>query len=341
MVDADDLELHTQLLGALPLINHFLDRLGLAQLLDAYLPYDDPRLALAPALAIGVVVRNLIAHREPLYALGEWASAFDPTVVGLTSAEVACLNDDRVGRTLDRLFDADRAPCSPPSHCAPSPSSASSSASFTTTRPPSPSAATTDRPRARPGAASRSWPSPSGTPRTIAPTSASWCGSSLSRPMAPCPSPTGWPTATPRTTPPTSPHGRAWWPWFGRADFLYVSDCKLASREAMDHIASRNGRFLTVLPRSRREDAGFRDWITTHTPPWAEVARRPGRRKADPDDVWWATPAPSPSEEGYRIVWVRSSSKRDRDAQVRAERIRAASPLWRPWPPSWRGHVAG
>jgi hypothetical protein len=109
VVDADDLELHTQLLGALPLISHFLDRLGLAQLLDAYLPYDDPRLALALALAIGVVVRNLIAHREPLDALGEWASAFDPTVVGLTSAEVACLNDDRVGRTLDRLFDADRA----------------------------------------------------------------------------------------------------------------------------------------------------------------------------------------------------------------------------------------
>ena len=36
----------------------------------------------------------------------------------------------------------------------------------------------------------------------------------------------------------------------GRADFLYVADCKLANRAAMDHIAGNGGRFVTVLPRS-------------------------------------------------------------------------------------------
>ena len=40
----------------------------------------------------------------------------------------------------------------------------------------------------------------------------------------------------------------------GRAGFLYVADCKLATCDNMDHIASRGGRFLTVLPRTRRED---------------------------------------------------------------------------------------
>jgi transposase len=34
----------------------------------------------------------------------------------------------------------------------------------------------------------------------------------------------------------------------GRTDFLYVADCKLCSRDAMDHIHRRGGRFLTVLP---------------------------------------------------------------------------------------------
>ena len=34
----------------------------------------------------------------------------------------------------------------------------------------------------------------------------------------------------------------------GRPEFLYVADCKLASSENLTHIASRGGRFVTVLP---------------------------------------------------------------------------------------------
>ena len=37
----------------------------------------------------------------------------------------------------------------------------------------------------------------------------------------------------------------------GHADFLYVADCKLCTRDNMSHIAGRRGRFLTVLPRTR------------------------------------------------------------------------------------------
>jgi hypothetical protein len=41
----------------------------------------------------------------------------------------------------------------------------------------------------------------------------------------------------------------------GRRDFLYVADCKLATAENMAHLHHRGGRFLTVLPRTRAEDA--------------------------------------------------------------------------------------
>ena len=44
----------------------------------------------------------------------------------------------------------------------------------------------------------------------------------------------------------------------GHADFLYVADCKLASSENLSHIATRGGRFVTVLPRGRSEDIAFR-----------------------------------------------------------------------------------
>ena len=71
----------------------------------------------------------------------------------------------------------------------------------------------------------------------------------------------------------------------GRADFLYVSDCKLASAEAMGHIDSHGGRFVTVLPANRREVARFAEWVQSHAPDWSEAARRPGRRLGGAPEV--------------------------------------------------------
>ncbi len=108
----------------------------------------------------------------------------------------------------------------------------------------------------------------------------------------------------------------------GRTDFLYVADSKLCTRSALAHIASQGGRFLTVLPRSRREDAWFRDWVQTHNPKWIEVRRRRHPRRWDgPPDVYRTVESPIRSAEGYRIVWVWSSLKAEHDAHARQERI--------------------
>ncbi len=52
----------------------------------------------------------------------------------------------------------------------------------------------------------------------------------------------------------------------GGPGFLYVADCKAALEEAMGHIHRGGGRFITVLPRSRKEDAAFRAWMRDHQP---------------------------------------------------------------------------
>lgn len=46
----------------------------------------------------------------------------------------------------------------------------------------------------------------------------------------------------------------------GRSDFLHVADSKLCSKEAMSHIASHQGRFVTIVPYGRKEDTWFRNW---------------------------------------------------------------------------------
>ncbi len=109
----------------------------------------------------------------------------------------------------------------------------------------------------------------------------------------------------------------------GHADFLYVADSKLCSKEAMGHIAGHGGRFVTVVPHGRREDAWFRDWAQSHAPAWQEALRRPGARSGDPERIWRTFEAPAPSVDGYRVIWAHSSGKAARDAAARAARIEA------------------
>jgi Domain of unknown function (DUF4277) len=95
-------------IGALPVVNAVLDRLGFFDLLSSHLPEPDARVLVDPAVVLGVVVRNLCVGRQPLYGLSTWAAGQVPWLLGLEPEEVGLLNDDRVGRALDVLFSADR-----------------------------------------------------------------------------------------------------------------------------------------------------------------------------------------------------------------------------------------
>ena len=101
-------ELDTKVVGAFPLVNHVLKRLRFDQILQKHLPPPDPRSQIPTRNALGFLLRNLVLSRRPLYGLGEWAQDGIPALMGLEPDHVRLLNDDRVGRALDRLFDADR-----------------------------------------------------------------------------------------------------------------------------------------------------------------------------------------------------------------------------------------
>ena len=93
--------------GALPVVNRLLRRIRLEEFLKDALPREDGRTKLSPTKALLVLLRNLLLSREPIYGLGEWAARYVPDLMELTENEVGLLNDDRVGRALDKLFAAD------------------------------------------------------------------------------------------------------------------------------------------------------------------------------------------------------------------------------------------
>jgi transposase len=100
--------LQSERLGPLPLINHFLERLGLEDVLDRHVP-SDARCAISHARALGVLLRSIIVEREPIYRQQETVHGFASGMFGIRADDMARLGDDRLGRALDRLFDADRA----------------------------------------------------------------------------------------------------------------------------------------------------------------------------------------------------------------------------------------
>ena len=318
-------DLTSQRLGALPVVSHFLARTGLPALLERYLPAVDARVRLAPAAAVGLVVTNLILGREPLYALGEWAGRFVPDLLGLAPGEVGVLNDDRVGRALEQLFDADRA-----SLLTELMLGVIAEFDIDTSELHNDSTSIS---------VSGVYRAATGTPRGGKPTPQITFGHSKDhRPdlkqlvwiltvAADGAVPIAYRLADGNTNddPTHVPTWNGLVSLLGRTDFLYVADCKLASTTAMGHIAAAGGRFVTVLPRSRAEDSWFRDWIQTHQPDWTPALRLPPARLQEPDRVYSTFCAPLPTAEGYRVIWVHNSDKALRDAAARAARVEAGA----------------
>jgi transposase len=309
-------------LGALPVVNPFLRRLKLEGILSPYLPPGDRRQKLAPSRALMVLLRNLLVSREPLYGVGAWASPFEPSLMGLTRDEVALLNDDRIGRALEDLFDADR-----PSLVLRVVVQAVREFGLRLDRFHNDSTTISFQGlyRVADGRKRRGKPTPKIT-----------FGHSKDR--RPDLKQLLWNlTVTEDGAVPVDYrvldgnvtddqiHRQTWdvlAVLAGGPNFLYVADSKLCTKPNMLHIDSHKGRFLTVLPATRKEDTRMRDWMQLHEVPWKEVLRRPHpSKRRHPPDVFRAYSDPAGSAEGFRIVWFHSTEKERRDREEREDRI--------------------
>jgi len=112
----------------------------------------------------------------------------------------------------------------------------------------------------------------------------------------------------------------------GREDFIYVADSKLATRLNLRLIDRSGGRFVTVLPRTRKEDKEFRQRLRTSKVRWYFLLKIPSRRRFhDPPDVFCTCKADvETTDDGYRLIWIRSSRKAELDKAARDNSIEKA-----------------
>lgn len=324
LAQAGNVELHSYDVGALPLINHILEKMRLEEFFSERLPPDDPRAELPTAQGLMVMVRNVLLSRQPIYGVGEWAARFAPDLFNLWENELALLGDDRLGRNMVRA------------HVGVTPQfvidfthevagafglrddefhNDSTTVSFYGAYA---SAAEEGERGGRP------------TPAIT------WGHSKARRPdlkqllytltiNEDGAVPVFFTTSSGNVTDDTT-HVETWervCQLTGKRDFLYVADCKLASKENLAHIAARGGRFVTVLPRTRKEDESFRSRLREgDAVAWQlaydvtdELGEVLDRLSVCDETV---------TSDGYRLLWYHSTRKAALDASTRARRIQRA-----------------
>jgi transposase len=316
--------LQSYAVGALPLINAILERLNLEECLAQMLPEEDQRVVVPAGTGLAVLLKNILLSREPLYGVADWGVRQAPDLLGLTTAQIHAFNDDRMGRCLDRLFDAGcvsvalRVAGAAVREFQVSLDELHNDSTTVTFH-----GAYVD---AKEEQVVRGRRAPAIT----------WGHNKDHRPdlkqvlyiltvTEDGAVPVQFRVESGNTTDDQT-HQATWdliCQLSGRRDFLYVADSKLATRANMAYLHQRGGRFLTVLPRTRSEDEKFRQALAGDEVTWRHLWD-----KTDEDgkvfDRFSVCDVSSTSSEGYRLIWYHSSLKAELDAMVRGAQLERA-----------------
>lgn len=303
-MQTDYLALRTRKIGALPIIDRYMAQLELRKLLAAALEretYVD---------AIELLVKSILVKPNALYRVGEWATLYDPSLV-----YGAQLSDDVLGRALVRLFEADRA-------------------SLMTRL----IVATIKKFHLDIGQIHNDT------------TTVKLCGAYVRQNSQAVQLKHGYSknhrpdllqlvyslSVTADGAVPVhfkaydgnqSDDGTHWETWqtlrgvLGRSDFIYVADSKLCVSEILMKIDRAQGRFVTVLPKTRQESEEFCEKVLLSTVRWERIYSKRSTRKRERKDVFESAQEFYQMREGFRLYWFRSSEKALRDEQGRTFRL--------------------
>jgi transposase len=307
---------------AAPIVRHFLDRLDLPGLFERHLACLPGRQADVPSSTIlGVLITNLLLCREPLYAMSSWAATFVPQHLGLLPGQAALLNDDRCGRAADHLYRSDRASLftaivlrAIKSYELGLRQFHQDTTSVTVSGEYAGQVPATDK--NRPARITRGYNKDHRPDlkqliydRTVTADGAVPIHCNI----------------LDGNTADDKVHQKNWLALYGllgHSDFLYVADSKLCSTDNLKLIADKNGRFLTVMPKTYKESKRFRAWVRHNDVPWAALfTRKNPRGKNKPEVSYHGYEDPKGSKDGYRLFWYLSSQKKDRDQQARTKHL--------------------
>jgi transposase len=303
----ENLQLNKIKIDSLPLIEAAANHMGLRQLLESALQHD------SHVTAVLGLVKNVLTSRSALYRVKDWAKEFDPNLIG--SVE---LNDDILGRALDKLFAADRASLQSKITLA---AVKNFGISMETIHNDSTAVSLfgSYNEQEKKAAQLRRGHSKDHRPdlKQIV------FGLSVTADGAvPIHSKSYDGNTTDDTT-----HQESWTTLrglIGRSDFLYVADSKLCTEDNMRFIDVNQGSFITIVPRTRAEIRMFEEKAFAGDIRWEKLWQKANSRKKSETDYYEVAEGLHQLREGYRVFWYRSSQKTKRDAETRNDLIETA-----------------
>jgi len=309
------LEIHR--LGPHPLIQFFLEQLGVTRILDKHI-HSSRDGKLTHGEAIGVLVHNVLVSRDPLYRLSEWIEPIDPGALGLSEDQKLAINDDRIARALDQLAEyggrgvffqlalrsiklfglkTDRI------HFDTTTVTFFGEYRGSVREPRIVKGHNKDhRPDLKQILFGVNVTSDGAVPLSHGVFSGNKTDDSLHK-----------------------DNFDSLRDLLAKEDFIYVADCKLCTKENLAYLDSFGGKFVTILPRSRKEDVDFREKLRHQAARWRVILTVERTDRAYRIDTYATTSmGPEQSQDGFRLIWIRSSAKAEDDRQSREARIEKA-----------------
>src|SRR5215468_5686917 len=301
------LRLRALRVGALPILNQFIARMGLA---------DELTLALKNAgyaEALLALIKNILVDRNALYAVGEWAALYD---VGLVAQ--AKIGDDKLGRALDRLFATDRATLQTRIVLA-----AMKGFDLKMDQIHNDTTSVTVS-GAYDGQNAKAVQLKRGHNKErrldLKQLVYSLCITADGAVPVHFKAYDGNQTDD-------GIHMETWnrlRTLLQHPRFIYVADCKLCTEKNLRTIDSERGFFVTVVPETRSEVRAFGEAILAGDVRWEEILRKRADRNGEAFDVIECAVGPYLLREGFTLHWYRSSQKKKRDERDRNEKIERA-----------------
>ncbi len=304
----ENLNLRSLKIGCLPIIDRFIERMGLKDRLSKALSNS------GYAEAIIILLKNILTEREAMYALKQWAYLFD-----LKLDDGSEIGDDRLGRALERLFDADRATLQTEIvlkiikafdlkmdqiH-----NDTTSVSAYGVYEKQDDKAIKLKRGHSkdhrpdlkqlvyslcvtRDGAVPVHFKCYDGNRTDDTIQLETW--NSL-RVLLQTP------------------------------NFIYVGDSKICVEKSMRKIDGEHGFFVTMVPRTRAEVAEFAEGLAAGNVVWEHCLRKRFQRNGSEFDTFDVAEGYYQLREGFRVFWFKSSQKKKKDAHARTARLQKAT----------------
>lgn len=304
-------------LGAHPIIEHFIEMLRIREAISAYVP-SDKRMKLDDDKILTLLIHNILTTPNPLYEMEDWLEPLDAEQVGLRPEEIKYIQDDRIGRGLARFYHSRhkdvffrlalrsiklfKLDCSRIHQDTTTVTFAGKYAGWNAKELLTYGKNKDHRPDLKQLVLGLSVTADGAVPIAHQIYDGNQTDDCLH-----------------------AANHKALQKLLQRVDFIYVADCKLATEENLRKISAWNGQFVSVMPRTWKADEQFRKRVRRGEIQWKHILSRKNNRKPDSKlDHYYVAEGDYETSHGYRLHWIHSTQKAEQDVETRRRRIHRA-----------------